>query len=169
LAIRAWGGQAKLMQTFKAAYEPSLTVGWVGLSGDDPATPAKEGWDPLFSRWPKWSELYIYSHVPEAGVATWSNLHMWEATVQAKPHAKLGLRASLFWMQAFQPVSGHGPIFASGLGRGRLAEFRADFTFSEQWQGHVLYERLDPGTFYTGPEAGRFFRVEAIYTLRRRR
>jgi hypothetical protein len=32
----------------------------------------------------------------------------------------------------------------------------------------VLYERLDPGTFYAGPDAGRFFRVEAIYTLRRR-
>lgn len=146
-----------------------MTLGWVGLSGDDPSTPAKEGWDPLFSRWPKWSELYVYSQVPEAGVATWSNLRMWEATMQAKPHAKVGLRASLFWMRACQPVTGRGPIFASGLGRGRLAEFRADITLSEQWQGHVLYERLDPGTLYSGPDAGRFFRVEAIYTLRRRR
>lgn len=168
-AIRAWGGQVKVTQAFKVAYEPSVTLGWVGLSGDDPATSAKEGWDPLFSRWPKWSELYVYSQVPEAGVATWSNLRLWEATVQAKPQAKVGLRASLFWMRAVQPVTGKGPIFAMGLSRGRLVEFRADFTFSEQWQGHLLYERLDPGTFYSGPDAGRFFRVEAIYTLRRRR
>lgn len=167
--IRAWGGQAKLTQAFKAAWEPSLALGWVGLSGDDPSTSAKEGWDPLFSRWPKWSELYVYSQVPEAGVATWSNLHMCEATVQAKPHPKLSLRASLFWMRAYEPVTGHGPIFASGTGRGRLAELRADVTLTEQWQGHVLYERLDPGTFYAGPDAGRFFRVEAIYTMRRRR
>jgi len=167
--IRAWGGQAKLTQALKTRCAPSVTLGWVGLSGDDPSTPAKEGWDPLFSRWPKWSELYIYSQVPEAGVATWSNLQMWEATVQVKPHAKLALRASLFWMRALHPVTGHGSLFASGLGRGRLAEVRADIAFSDQWQGHVLYERLDPGTFYSGPDAGRFFRVEAIYTLRRRR
>jgi len=102
-------------------------------------------------------------------VATWSNLHLWEATVQVKPHAKVGLRASLFWLRAYEPVTGKGSLFAPGLGRGRLAELRADFTFSEQWQGHVLYERLDPGTFYSGIDAGRFFRVEAIYTLRRRR
>ncbi|NWJ42447.1 MAG: hypothetical protein HXX12_15915 [Geothrix sp.] len=168
-AIRAWGGQARLTQVFQVACEPSLSLGWVGLSGDDPTTPAKEGWDPLFSRWPKWSELYVYSQVPEAGVATWSNLRTWEATVQAKPHAKVGLRASLFWLRAVEPVTGKGPLFASGLSRGRLAELRADVTFSGQWQGHVLYERLDPGTFYTGRDAGRFFRVEAIYTLRRRR
>ena len=167
--IRAWGGQARLTQSFKTAYEPSATLGWVGLSGDDPATSAKEGWDPLFSRWPQWSELYVYSQVPEGGVATWSNLHLWEATVQVKPHAKVGLRASLFWLRAYEPVTGKGSLFAPGLGRGRLAELRADFTFSEQWQGHVLYERLDPGTFYSGVDAGRFFRVEAIYTLRRRR
>jgi len=36
----------------------------------------------LYSRWPKWSELYIYSQVPEKGVAYWTNLNMW----QAEPH-----------------------------------------------------------------------------------
>ena len=167
--IRAWGGQAKLTQAFEQPFRPEVTVGWVGLSGDDPTAAARGGWDPLFSRWPKWSELYVYSQVPEAGVATWSNLNSWEATVQARPNARLGVRASLFWMRAFQPVTGKGPIFATGLGRGRIMELRADLTLSEQWQGHVLYERLDPGTFYAGPDAGRFFRVEMIYTLRQRR
>lgn len=167
--IRAWGGQAKLTRTFEHPFRPELNVGWVGLSGDDPATPAREGWDPLFSRWPKWSELYVYSLIPEAGVATWSNLRLWEVTLQARPMAKLSLRASAFWMRAEQPVTGHGPLFASGLGRGRILELRADLKLSEQWQGHVLYERLDPGTLYTGSDAGRFFRVEAIYTLRRHR
>lgn len=167
-AIRAWGGQAKLTRTFEHPFRPDLTLGWVGLSGDDSATPAHEGWDPLFSRWPKWSELYVYSLVPEAGVATWSNLRLWEVTIQARPTAKLSLRASAFWMCAEQPVTGRGPLFATGLGRGRILELRADLKLSEQWQGHVLYERLDPGTLYAGSDAGRFFRVEAIYTFRKR-
>ncbi len=37
------------------------------MSGDDPSTDDNEGWDPLFSRWPKWSELYIYSLATEGG------------------------------------------------------------------------------------------------------
>ena len=31
-----------------------LTLGAILLSGDDPATGRMEGWDPVFSRWPKW-------------------------------------------------------------------------------------------------------------------
>lgn len=168
-AIRAWGGQANLTQTFQSSSRPEVRLGWVGLSGDDPATSAHEGWDPLFSRWPKWSELYVYSLVPEAGVATWSNLNLWEATVQAHPNDRLGLRGSLYWLSAFHHATVPGPIFASGLGRGRLLELRADLKLSECWQGHVLYERLNPGSFYAGPDAGRFFRVEAIYTFQKRR
>jgi hypothetical protein len=167
--IRAWGAQARLVKAFELPARPDLALGWVGLSGDDPATAAREGWDPLFSRWPKWSELYVYSQVPEAGVATWSNLRMAEATVQAHPTKALDLRASLFWMRAFRPATDRGPLFTPGLGRGRLLELRADLKLSDQWQGHALYERLDPGTFYAGPDAGRFFRVEAVYTFRARR
>ncbi|WP_306591771.1 hypothetical protein [Geothrix sp. 21YS21S-4] len=166
--IRAWGAQARVAKTFAAEAQPVLTVGWTGLSGDDPATSAKEGWDPLFSRWPKWSELYVYSLVPEGGVAAWSNLRMWEATVQARPWSRLALRGSAYWMRACRSAVDKGALFAPGLGRGRLLELRADLTLSDRWQGHVLYERLDPGTFYAGSDAGRFFRVEAVYTFRRR-
>lgn len=167
--IRAWGAQARLTRAFELPGRPDLALGWVGLSGDDPATTAREGWDPLFSRWPKWSELYVYSLVPEAGVAAWSNLRLAEATAQLHPAKGLDLRASLLWMRAFRTAPDRGPLFAAGLGRGRLLELRADLKLSEAWQGHALYERLDPGTFYTGPDAGRFFRLEAVYTFRVRR
>ncbi|HJW73248.1 MAG TPA: alginate export family protein [Geothrix sp.] len=166
--IRAWGGQGNLTQCFDQPFRPEVTLGWVGLSGDNPGTPQREAWDPLFSRWPKWSELYIYSQVPEAGVASWSNLNLWSGTVQAHPTEHLGLRGTIMWLRAFHPASVPGPVFAPGLDRGRLLELRADFKLSEQWQGHVLYERLDPGSFYAGHDAGRFFRVEAIYTFLKR-
>lgn len=167
--IRAWGGQGRLTRTFAGELKPEVSLGWVGLSGDDPATATREGWDPLFSRWPKWSEAYIYSQVPEVGVATWTNLRMWEATVQARPSKALALRASALWLRAQQAAPVGAPLFAAGRGRGRLIELRADLRFSERWQGHVLYERLDPGTFYAGSDAGRFFRMELVYTLRQHR
>ena len=72
--IRAWGAQTSVKKSFAHAAKPSLLLGWTGLSGDDPATTANEGWDPLFSRYPKWSELYIYTLGSERGGAYWTNL-----------------------------------------------------------------------------------------------
>ena len=63
--IRAWGAQASVKKSFAHATKPSLLLGWTGLSGDDPATTTNEGWDPLFARYPKWSELYIYTLASE--------------------------------------------------------------------------------------------------------
>ena len=83
--IAAWGGYAYARKKFAAAWEPTATAGFWALSGDDPATPANENWDPLFSRWPKWSDLYIYSQVPENGAAYWTNLGMGQAEAHRHP------------------------------------------------------------------------------------
>jgi len=52
----------------------SFTAGTYYLSGDDPDSDDWEGWEPLFGRWPKWSESYIYTLINENGVAYWSNM-----------------------------------------------------------------------------------------------
>jgi hypothetical protein len=33
-----------------------------------------EGWDPIFSRWPKWSESFIYTFTRESRPSYWSNM-----------------------------------------------------------------------------------------------
>lgn len=72
----AFGGYFHLDYTFcqSVPFLRTFTVGGIYLSGDDLTTHKKEGWDPLFSRWPKWSESYIYTQIRENGVAYWSNL-----------------------------------------------------------------------------------------------
>ncbi|MGZ5470017.1 MAG: hypothetical protein ACXWG5_12760, partial [Candidatus Aminicenantales bacterium] len=57
-------GTLPLLKTF--------TLGGILLSGDDPATARMEGWDPIFSRYPKWSESYIYTFTRESRQAYWS-------------------------------------------------------------------------------------------------
>ena len=80
--LRAWGGYVRLKKELGGKARPTFSLAYIGMSGDDPGTNTIEGWDPLFSRWPRWSELFIYSLTPETGVAYWTNTGMWEAEVR---------------------------------------------------------------------------------------
>lgn len=163
--VRAWGGYVNGKYIFKHAWKPAVLFGYTGMSGDDPSTPNFEGWDPVMSRWPKWSELYIYSQVPELGVAYWSNIGMWQAEVTAAPTKKLGLRGTYYHLSAFHPFKGNQAIFGTGTTRGDLYQARLDYTHSPSFKGHVLYERLAPGSFYKVTDPGYFVRVEFIYSF----
>jgi len=165
--IRAWGTQASVKKSFAHATKPSILLGWTGLSGDDPATAANEGWDPLFSRYPKWSELYIYTLGSERGAAYWTNLSMWQAEARWTPVKPLDLRATYYRMGAFHHFPGRPAIYANGTQRGDLFEARADYRLNDNWRGHVVGEYLAPGDFYTAGDAGWFFRAEVICSFKR--
>ena len=166
--IRAWGAQASVKRTLAGhASQPSLLLGWTGLSGDDPATTANENWDPLFSRYPKWSELYIYTLASERGAAYWTNLSMFQGELRVTPLKPLDLRATYYRMGAFHHFPGKPAIYAGGTRRGDLYEARADLRLNDNWRGHAVGEYLAPGDFYTGGDAGWFFRVEAVCTFKK--
>ena len=175
--IRAWGTQASVKKSFAHATKPSILLGWTGLSGDDPATTANEGWDPLFARYPKWSELYIYTLGSERGAAYWTNLSMWQAEVRLTPVKPLDLRATYYRMAAFHRFPGKPAIYAFQYGddlrtfdnitRGDLCEARADYRLNDNWRGHVVGEYLAPGDFYTHGDGGWFFRAEVSCAFKR--
>lgn len=165
--LRAWGGYARLRKELGGKAGPAVSLAYIGLSGDDPGTDRIEGWDPLFSRWPKWSELYIYSFGPERGASYWSNTGMWEAELRLVPAKWLALRATCYRMEAYHSLGARGGIFAAGKHRGDMFQLRGDVTLGGRWRGHVLYEHLEPGDFYAGRDAAHFLRFEVIYTLKR--
>jgi hypothetical protein len=165
-SIRAWAGTALVRRVFDVAAKPSFSLAWIGMSGDDPSTGSNEAWDPLFSRWPKWSELYIFTLAGEKGAAYWTNLGMWQAEALASPWKPLSLRATYYKMSAFHPFPGSATTFGAGKDRGDLFELRADVTAGKHWKGHILGERLAPGDFYAGTDPAWFFRVEVIYTFK---
>lgn len=176
--LLAWAGTVTSRKTFTAAGRPSLSLGIVALSGDDTDTRRIEGWDPLFGRWPRWSELYIYTLAGERGPAYWTNYRSAQIEMTTSPLGWLQVRASYTALGAFhhRAVSGlnsGGPpdpsaLFSSGTMRGTLAILRADFKVHDGLRGHVLGERLDPDTFYRGTDPAWFFRAELIFSLSRR-
>jgi len=158
--MTGWAGYAHVKKTFAHDWKPYVKFGLTAFSGDDPDTAEWEGWDPLFSRWPKWSELYIYSFVPEKGVAYWSNATWWQAEVGVSPLKELSARATYYYVGAFHDFPGTPSIYGGGTRRGSNFQVRLDYSFSKYIKGHLLYESFMPGDFYSAQDMGYFLRFE---------
>jgi hypothetical protein len=158
--MTGWAGYAHVKKTFEHAWKPYVKFGLTAFSGDDPDTPEWEGWDPLFSRWPKWSELYIYSFVPEKGVAYWTNATWWQAEAGFSPLKDLTFRTTYYYVGAFHDFPGASAIFGGGTSRGSNFQVRMDYSFTKYIKGHFLYESFMPGDYYSAQDMGYFLRFE---------
>jgi hypothetical protein len=165
--ISAWSGYSYLKRNFTNSWKPYALFGYWAMSGNNPATPGTIGnWDPIFSRWPKWSELYIYSQVREVGVGYWTNLGMWQAETGFSPRKPLNCRLTYYRMNALHPFPGDQRYFGDGTGRGDNIQGRLDFLLNRSLSGHVLYEHQLPGNFYRVQNQGYFLRFEMIYQVK---
>jgi hypothetical protein len=164
-AIRAWGGHGRVKRTFAAFMGPSIAIGWIAASGDDPATPRLEGWDPMFARWPRYGEVMPVSYASEVGPAYFTNTRMWEVEAHLTPRRDVDVRASYYRIGAFHPVTGEPSLFGQGTQRGGVWQAKAEWSASPHWKSHVLYEHYGPGTFFAGRDSAHFIRLEASYII----
>jgi hypothetical protein len=167
----AFGGYGYLSYVLCPQKKAAISYGVIALSGDDAATPGKnEGWNPLFSRWPKWSELYIYSYLNESNrnsvrVAYWTNLFSPYASYTMQVSKKVSLIANLYYLKALQDRMLTADA-KSGLARGKEAQCWVKFVFNKYITGHLLYDYLFPGDFYAEPRTGgQFVRGELMFTI----
>jgi hypothetical protein len=164
--ISGWGGYGYLKRTFDRPRKPYVQAGYWALSGDDPKTSTVEGWDPLFSRWPKWSELYIYSQIKETGVSYWTNVGMWQAEAGFKPTPRMQTRFTYYHMSAFHTFPGSKSYFGTGLGRGNMLQAYAEMKLDDHWTTHALWESMAPGDFYGPQDRGYFIRFQIAYLFK---
>jgi hypothetical protein len=161
----AFGGIAHLDCTpeWKVPYIKTLTLGGIYLSGDDPATAGMEGWDPIFSRWPKWSESYIYTLTRESRPSYWSNL----TSLYGSMALDFGGRTDgLLTLQRMGAVHAQPGVFpgGSGLGRGTLLKGRLNYKISKFLTGRVIWEHFIPGSFYfPGAASYNWLQFEMIF------
>lgn len=138
-----------------------VTLGGVYLSGDDPDSSKNEGWDPILARWPKWSELYIYSLLADRvngtgnHIAYWSNMEIYRAAVSIKPLEKMTVDLVYQYLRAPE-ATGSG----SGKDRGQNPQLVVKYAFNDWLSGHLWGEYFMPGNFYSGDDDGFFARWE---------
>lgn len=138
------------------AFKPSFDLGYIYLSGDDPATTTKnEAWDPLWSRYPWMSELYsltLATESPDRIPAYWSNLKMYRIAMNFALPNDSGLGLSYSLLQANENTISSVPassIFsADGKTRGHLVIAKLSHKFSKTVDGYVTVEDFVPGNYY---------------------
>jgi hypothetical protein len=122
-----------------------------------------EGWDPIFSRWPKWSEGYIYTFTRESRPSYWSNL----SSLYASLALDFGPRSD--GVIAIQPMRAEHPqpgVFPGGTGRdrGTLVKGRLNYKLSKYMTGRVIWEHFEPGSFYfPGAASYNWLQFELIF------
>jgi hypothetical protein len=165
-SVRGYMGYAGL--TYKPAVEtfkPFATLACYYLSGDrNHGTDDNDtSWNPLWSRWPQYSEMYPYH---DRGVCYWSNLiypNVTVGTAFANGH-KVNVNAGPMFAAAEDGMGGGGGDFRGWFGMARydFPLLKKIFGKRGDLTGHVTAELLDPGDYYTSDTIAYFLRWEVI-------
>ena len=149
----AFAGQAEMRSDWGDA--TTVSGGFFHYSGDGRGVSAfRAPW----GRWPKWSELYIYTLIPERGVANWQNVSAPHVGLLRRVGAKkfagedlaADLRLHAYYLSAMEP---------EWTSRGALTQVELQLALGKRFTGHLLWERLAPGDFHAGQDdAVHFFR-----------
>jgi len=171
--INAWGVNARLAYQFKDDLKNVVKLNCEYLSGDNPGSGQNEGFDLLWGRWPRWSELYIYSYIPESGrVAQIGNLirvgPAWSITPAKGLDFGLEYNA-LFSDEQFALPDGPPPPgtgrFGSGTFRGHYVQAVLKYRVSQHMSAHLWSEFVWMGDFYAQRDLMSFLRAELLFTF----
>jgi len=143
------------------AGKTSLDAGGFFYSGyGEDTMPFRTPW----GRWPKWSELYIYTLLHEGGdgrvhVAAWENIAGLRLKLAASLHESIDGSVELMPLWAPEPDwQSRGLLWKAGL----------QFRLPQSITGHLVYEGLSYGDFHHIPdgvgETAHFIRWQLMYT-----
>jgi len=147
---KAMGGYMFLDKELKDwDFSPTVSGGYVYLSGDKTETSKNEAWDPMFSRWPWMSELYCITMDSETGVLSyWTNLQMYRTEVKLNLTKKLKLTPTYNYLRANEYPASNSISMDGGKVRGQLPQLKLDYAFTDNIKGYLLAEYFIPGNFY---------------------
>jgi len=144
-----------------------VTLGAIYLSGDNPDNDSWGGWDPMFARWPKWSESYIYTQIKEDAVAYWTNLISLYGKLNFKFTDNVSFNFDYHHLTATEkPAAGMPFPGGDGKMRGNLVINQLTYQFDKNWSGHILWEIFTSGDYYfDGADGYSWLRTEFMLRL----
>ena len=172
--ISAYGGKAKLTYLLKDRLNNQVSLMGEFLSGDDPSTTGQdEMFDLLWGRWPRWSELYIYSYINETGgkVAQMNNLGRigpgW--TIAPMKGMTFGATYNALFAQQSTPTrataAGASAFSYNGNFRGHFLQTVLKHEFNKHIKAHLWAEFVWEGNYYAASETMTFLRGEVMFTF----
>lgn len=162
--ISAFGVKNRLTYALKDSMNTQFRLCHEFLSGDDPATATFERFDLLWGRWPRWSELYIYSYINETRVAQNDNVHRFGPGITLTPVKNLDFCADYNALFAPQSSAAAG-LFGGGNFRGHYIQAVLKYKFSRHVAAHLWGEWVFAGDYYASRDLFSFLRAEVYLTF----
>jgi hypothetical protein len=171
--ISAYGGIAQVRYSFLDRLKNQVTLVGEFLSGDDPGTSGRdEMFDILWGRWPRWTEGYIFSYIPETSgrIAQMNNIFRIGPTWSITPFKGASLMASYNAMFAPQEMptratAGGEPYFSNdGHFRGHYLEAIWREEITKNLAVRVWLNMVFEGNYYAQHDTTTFVRAEVYLT-----
>ncbi len=147
------------------SWKPEAGFSFTYISGDDPDTEDYEGIDLIYGRWPRLSELYIYTCIRENRVSLTDNLQKYTLSMQLKPKSNITFFTSASYLRANENADPNNSFLGKGKERGLLFKAKTLFKITKSLSGHLWYEYLKPKNYYSSENRDNayFFRYELMY------
>ncbi len=168
--LRAFGITGRVARSFGRGRQHRVHLGWELLSGDDPASGRDEAFDPLWGRWPQWSELLIYQWPLDSRVGEATNVQRLGAGLLLKLPADSSLSLDLHLLRADERstrFAAQSANLGGGRNRGLLVTGRWRRAFDAHVSAHLHAEYFRPGNFYAARrrDASYFARAELVLSF----
>ncbi|MDO8303093.1 MAG: alginate export family protein [Sedimentisphaerales bacterium] len=150
--ISAFGANTALQYFVNDPMNNNFRLQYEFLSGDDPDSAQYEGFDTLWGRWARFSNIYADAvRLEGAGrPADYSNLHRVGPGWSISPSDKVTIATDYYLLFADQS---QGEVDAqtsdNGLFRGQLVSSVLTYKFNKHIAGHLLGEVYLPGNYYS--------------------
>ena len=168
--LDAYGFNSKLTWLAKDKLNNQLNLSCEFLSGDNPNSKNDEMFDVLWGRWPRWSEIGLYSYAAETRIGQEANLIRFGPGWNVTPMKDLDFSAAYYALFAPEtsPTRGAGgnTLFQRNDNfRGHFIQSVLKYKFNAHVSGHLWGECLFPGDFYVSKEPVPFLRAEVAMTF----
>ncbi len=165
--MRGFGCNGRATRSLGGAWNNRINLGYEYLSGDDPNTARNEAFDPLWGRWPQWSELYgPYTYGAETRTAETTNLHRFNLGWVAQVHPKAELSLDYHALFADENSKCGSAGFSCGDNfRGSLYTAWLRVKYDKHVSGHLLAEYFTPGDYYVAPKGDNAYFLRAELNL----
>jgi hypothetical protein len=169
--LSAFGANNRIAYRFLDDWKTRVRMHYEYLSGDDPDTDTVEAFDPLWGRWPQWSELYVYTYAMETRIGQVTNLHRVAWGLHSYPGENWEVCADYHLLFADENTVQNNPrISTSNCFRGQLLTGVARYKFTRYISGHLLAEFFFPGDYYQDTDGSRadtalMFRYELTFSF----
>ena len=165
--LRAYGFNGRVTRALGGTWNHRAHAGYEFLSGDDPDTRRNEAFDPLWGRWPQWSELYgPYTYGMETRTGETTNLRRFNAGWAAQVHPKAELSLDYHALFADENTKCGVPGFScSDRFRGHLYTAWLRMKLDKHVSGHLLAEYFQPGNYYVAPKGDNAYFLRAELNL----